>query len=70
MQTPEQIAMELAIKNSQIIMETRQQAIEKAKEKGYTPDMYYFEDNISQIIDNPEIPYKLTLKVKNPTKGE
>lgn len=67
MKTTEELAQELADKNTKLILETREEAIQKAIAKGYDPKDYYFEDNLLEVIENPAIPYKITLIMK-PTK--
>jgi hypothetical protein len=64
MPTTEELALELALKNSQMIREVREQAIENAKKAGSDSSEYYFIDNIVQVIED-NAPYKLTLVKKD-----
>ena len=43
------------------LAETLEEAYEKAIDAGYTADDYAFEDNLYEAIENPSIPYKVTL---------
>lgn len=74
--TPEQIAIDLAEKNTKLIREEQQRVAQELLAKGLNPEDVVLTHNINEVIDGPTIPYEITVKLKprmgraDLTKGE
>lgn len=64
MKTPEQIAIDLAQEHTRIIREEQQRVAQEILAKGLNPEDVILSHNISEVIDNPTVPYKITVKLK------
>lgn len=64
MRTPEQIAIDLAEQNTKLIREEQQRVTDELLAKGLTPEDVVLTHNINEVIDDPTIPYKITIKLK------
>ena len=63
MKTPEQIAIDLAEKNTKLIREEQQRVTDELLAKGLNPEDVILEHNIEQCISEG-VPYKITVKLK------
>ena len=64
MKKPEQIAIDLAEQNTKLIREEQQRIAQELLAKGLTPEDVVLTHNINEVIDDPTVPYKITVKLK------
>ncbi len=64
MKTPEQVAIDLAEQNTKLIREEQERVAKELLAKGLNPEDVILEHNISDVIDDPTVPYKITVKLK------
>lgn len=64
MKTPEQIAIDLAEQNTKLIREEQERVVKELLAKGLNPEDVILIHNISEVIDDPSVPYKITVRLK------
>lgn len=62
--TPEQIALQLAKEHTTLIKAEQERVAKELLAKGFTQEDVILEHNVSDVIDDPTIPYKITVKLK------
>ena len=64
MKTPKQIAIDLVEQNTKLIREEQERVAKELLAKGLNPEDVILEHNASDVIDDPTIPYKITVRLK------